>query len=342
MAPLQRLELFSDSDFENFVNEWVHDYLKARYVSVEMRRGAGDKGRDIVGWLDPVGTTPRRWDNYQCKHYKDRLTPSDIWIELGKLVFFVANGVLTAPRRYYFVTARGAGSSLLDLLGDPENLRSELKLHWEKHCERAITSRGSVALEGAVAACLESLDFSIFEAVSPSTLIEEHGHTRYHSLVFGLGLERRPSRGVTPAEVAPGETRYVDQFLRAASEETGVSLAAAKDLAGFKKIAQTFRHARESFYEAEQLKEFARDSLPDDTDFEELKEDVCDGVITTVNQQHANGYQRLLKTSDAALALQLDRSALREVLSSKHRVGVVHHLVNEERISWVGDDEPKK
>lgn len=342
LTPLQRLQGFSADQFENFVNEWVHGYLGPQYHGVEMRRGAGDKGRDIIGWVDPVGVTPRRWDNFQCKHYKDALTPTDIWVEIGKLVYFVATGVLSMPRAYYFVTAKGAGSKLLDLLASPEELREQLRTEWSSRCESAITKKKSVRLEGAVATCVDSLDFAIFRSLSPTDLIEQHGKTRYHKLVFGLGLEERPRPGVTPPEVEPKESRYVAEFLEAASEEAGVPLLKADDVDGHTEIAQTFRHARQCFYEAEQLKEFARDSLPDDADFEELKDDVYDGVLPTVAGAHSNGYKRLLKTSEAVLSLQLDRSALREVISSKHRVGVVHHLVNEDRIVWVSRNAAKK
>jgi hypothetical protein len=342
ITPLQRLELFSADEFENFVNEWVHGYLASQYQGVEMRRGAGDKGRDIIGWVDPSGVTPRRWDNFQCKHYKDPLTPSDIWVEIGKLVYFIAAGVLSVPRNYYFVTAKGTGSTLLDLLANPEELRTQLRAQWSARCEKAITKKTTVRLEGEVATCFDALDFSIFKAVSPTELIEQHGKTRYHKLVFGLGLETRPRPGVTPPEVAPEESRYVQQFLEAASEEVGTALAEAGDLKPHTLIEQTFRHARQCFYETESLKEFARDSLPDDSDFEELKDDVCDGVLPTVSSAHPNGYKRLLKTTEAVVALQLDRSVFREVLSSKHRVGVVHHLVNEDRITWVDQNEAKK
>jgi len=335
LTPLKRLESFSPEDFENFVNEWVHGFLSPRYQSVEMRRGAGDKGRDIIGWLDPRGAVPRRWDNYQCKHYGDRLAPSDIWPEVGKLIYHLTGGTLSTPRRYYFVTALGVGPKLADFLADPATMRAELCARWATSCQDNITSKESVRLEGAIADCVDALDFSIFDSVSPSTLIEQHGKTRYHRLVFGLGLETRPRPAVTPPEVAAVETRYVEQFLEAASEEAGTRLAAVTDLKAHAPIAKVFRQARESFYDVEQLKEFARDSAPDDDDFEELKDDVCDGVLPTVEGSHPNGYQRILKTSQAAVQIQLDRSVLREVLSSKHKVGVVHHLANEDRIIWV-------
>ena len=75
--PIKRLTTFSEDEFENFTLEWVNGYLKKKsgYIEIQQRGGSGDKGRDIVAWLDPAGTVPRRWDNYQCKHYKSPLSP---------------------------------------------------------------------------------------------------------------------------------------------------------------------------------------------------------------------------------------------------------------------------
>jgi hypothetical protein len=75
--PLDRLKNFSDKEFERFTLEWATDYLAKKLPGVDQiqqRGGAGDKGRDIVVWLDPPTVKPRRWRLFQCKHYDDRLT----------------------------------------------------------------------------------------------------------------------------------------------------------------------------------------------------------------------------------------------------------------------------
>jgi hypothetical protein len=50
--PLVRLSTFNDAEFERFIWEWVHGYLSSHYVDVQARGGAGDKGRDVIGWID--------------------------------------------------------------------------------------------------------------------------------------------------------------------------------------------------------------------------------------------------------------------------------------------------
>ncbi len=76
---IDRIKILSDLQWEEFVLEWA-DSLREQYGRVDRCGGAGDMGRDIVAICKDGGGT---WDNYQCKHYKDPLTPTDIWIELG-------------------------------------------------------------------------------------------------------------------------------------------------------------------------------------------------------------------------------------------------------------------
>ena len=60
--------------------------------------------------------------------------PSDIWLELGKLVYYSYHGEFTVPRAYMFVAPQGAGSTLSKLFERPDELRTELIEKWEVKC----------------------------------------------------------------------------------------------------------------------------------------------------------------------------------------------------------------
>ncbi|MDK9719520.1 MAG: hypothetical protein OEL57_16685, partial [Trichlorobacter sp.] len=96
VAPIDRIKLFSNSQWEDFVLEWA-DSLRDNYERVERCGGAGDMGRDVVA-LATSKKNVELWDNYQCKHYDHPLWPSDIWIELGKLVYYTFTGEFSYPR----------------------------------------------------------------------------------------------------------------------------------------------------------------------------------------------------------------------------------------------------
>ncbi|HEY3875873.1 MAG TPA: hypothetical protein VGM92_10375, partial [Candidatus Kapabacteria bacterium] len=129
IPPIDRIKLFSPTQWEDFVLEWT-DSQRSEYSTVEKCAGAGDKGRDIIGIISGNDST---WDNFQCKHYDHRLAPTDVWLELAKLVYYTFHGDYSYPRRYYFAAPQGVGTTLSNLLRKPALLKSELIQNWEKY-----------------------------------------------------------------------------------------------------------------------------------------------------------------------------------------------------------------
>jgi hypothetical protein len=177
IPPIERIRLFSDLQWEEFVLEWA-DSLRQRYARVERCGSAGDMGRDVIARTDDREEGP--WDNYQCKHYNAPLVPTDIWIELGKLAFYTKRGDYSYPRRYFFVAPQSAGTKLSNLLRKPETLRAGLCENWDRYCRSDITSTGEVELDDSMREYITTLDFSIFEAIPPLRIIDEHRKTRWH------------------------------------------------------------------------------------------------------------------------------------------------------------------
>ena len=91
------MKLFNPDAWEAFVQEWAHS-LKSEYQLVEKCGGAGDMGRDVIATVSE--DNPDVWDNFQCKHYDHPLWPSDIWLELGKAVYYSHQGEFTCSRSH--------------------------------------------------------------------------------------------------------------------------------------------------------------------------------------------------------------------------------------------------
>lgn len=125
VRPLDRLAQFSALEFERFILEWATDYLPKQVGvhEVQLRGGAGDKGRDVLVWLDPSSATPRRWRLYQCKHYAAALGRDDASTEVGKVLHYTFTKQYTVPEEYWFVTHEGVTNTLQDLLDDPAEFR---------------------------------------------------------------------------------------------------------------------------------------------------------------------------------------------------------------------------
>ena len=98
--PIAKLiELLEPGQWEEFTEEWAHS-LK-QYTDVERWSGPGDMGRDIIGFSsDQKFAGP--WDNYQCKRYAGKLMPAQMWVEIGKMVYYTFRQEFTVPKNYYF------------------------------------------------------------------------------------------------------------------------------------------------------------------------------------------------------------------------------------------------
>jgi hypothetical protein len=330
IPPIDRIKIFNDTQWEEFVLEWA-DSLRDQYARVDRCGGTGDMGRDVIASTGDYGTP---WDNYQCKHYKDRLTPSDIWVELGKLVFHTRRGDFTYPRRYSFVAPQGPGTTLSNLLKKPPALRDGLLENWEKHCQRKITATEEVELDASLRNYIDSLDFGIFEAVPPLRIIDGHAKTRWHVARFGGGLPPRPAPAAPPPEPADTETRFVQELFRAYSDRLKQPIAAAVDLNHVVELREHFGDARLEFYSAESLRTFSRDTLPLG-EFEKLQDEVHSGIKDDVRSDHPDGYQRVLAVVKTARLLPLGGHALYGRMAIRDRGGICHQLANDGKVRWV-------
>ncbi|MGX5885586.1 hypothetical protein MJS38_32910, partial [Burkholderia gladioli] len=331
IPPQQRLLTYSPDEWEGFVEEWAYYCLATKYKHVQRFSGAGDMGIDVAGFADDK-RLHGVWDNYQCKHYDHAIRPSDVWVEFGKVIWHSYQGEYAVPHSYYFVSPRGAGTSLSRLFANATKLREELIANWDKHVKDAITSTQEVPLDVKLRAYVDAFDFSIFDAKTALQLVDDHRTTPVHTARFGGGLPTRPASEKPPQEVAATESRYVTQLLGAYGEHTGKTIADPSALS-VPKLKDHFRRQREAFYEAESLRVFARDSVPAGT-FESLLDDIYDGVIDTHDSGHVDGYAKVCAVTKAARDMQITANALITCTNPKDRDGICHQLVNEERLQW--------
>ncbi|MHB1479336.1 MAG: ABC-three component system protein [Acidithiobacillus ferrooxidans] len=330
IPPIERIRIFSAEQWEDFVLEWA-DSLRDQYGTIERCGGAGDMGRDIIAF---DRANPAIWDNYQCKHYRAGLTPSDIWVELGKLVYYTYAKEYTYPRKYFFVAPQGAGTKLSNLLKNADRLKSEMINNWDKYCKSGITVTAEVLLDSALRMHIDSLDFSIFEAVPPLRIIDQHAMTPWYATRFGGGLPPRPKVAPPPEAVAAHEVSYVRSLLDAYGDHLKCTLQAVADLSAHDEVREHFNDARLEFYSAEALRAFSRDTLPPGA-FEELQNELHGGIKDEIRGDHPNGYRRVLSVVKTAKQLPITDHALKERLSLIDKGGICHQLANDGKVKWV-------
>ena len=332
IPPQQQLLLYSADQWEGFVQEWAHYCLKGLYNQVQRFSGAGDRGIDIAGFTD-ANKLAGVWDNYQCKHYDHALYPSDALPEIGKLLWYTFNTQFAVPRRYYFVAPKGAGTTLNAYIANAPELKKALIDGWDKYCRAKITSTQEIALDGKLLAYVQAFDFSIFEAKTPLQLVEDHKACPCHVARFGGGLPPRPDPAAPPDEIASTESRYVAQLFEAYADHTKESIDDAGGLKTHPRLRDHFLRQRVSFYHAESLRVFARDSVPPGT-FESFQEEIYTGVVDAHDAPHGDGYQRVIAVTKAAREMQITANALITRAKPQDRDGICHQLANEDRLRW--------
>lgn len=330
--PQQQLLLYSADQWEDFVHEWAHHCLKAKYSQVQRFSGAGDRGIDIAGFAE-ASKLNGVWDNYQCKHYDHALYPGDAFPEIGKLLWYTFDKKFAVPRRYYFVAPKGAGTKLNAYLANAPELKRAVIDGWEKYCKAKITSTQEIPLEGAFLAYVQAFDFTIFEVKTLLQLVEDHKSCPCHVARFGGGLPPRSDPEAPPDEIAPTESRYVEQLLEAYADHTKEIISDAAGLKKHQKLKDHFLRQRVSFYHAESLRVFARDSVPPGT-FESFQEEIYAGVVDTHDATFHDGYERVVAVTKAARDMQITSNALISRAKLQDRDGICHQLANEDRLRW--------
>jgi hypothetical protein len=328
------LRIFSAAQWEEMVLEWAH-YKKDEYDHVELCAGARDMGRDVIGHVKGL---PGVWDNFQCKHYAGALVPSEMWVEFGKLCYYTYLGAYTVPRRYVIVAPHGAGKDLSALLKDPVALKAGLIANWDVHCKKnKITKKQEIPLIGDLLKHVQNFDFSIVEAMSPLTLIEEHKLTPYFYYRFGGEYPVRPPvEPVLPTALTPDEAVYAQALFEVYTDHQGTpapKFSSMVDLAPHRTYHEHFVRSRRSFFSAEALRTFTRDKFPPGH-FESLQDQIHHGVADVAEDEHDSDFKRVKETTKQAINMSCSGHVLNSCLTPPDRAGICHQLINDGRLRW--------
>lgn len=333
LTPWKVIQTYSASEWEEFIVEWTEGFTPP-YEQVVPLGGAGDKGRDVVGYVSDPTDLAGPWDSFQCKHYDHALRPSDVWVELGKLCVYTHRGDYTVPRRYRFVAPRGVGTKLHDLLKNPDVLRRELIANWDKACRAEISDAEEFPLEGALKQYVEAFDFRIVWFVTPLEILKQHETTKHWHRRFKVDKPQRPDLKEPPEDIQPHELTYTSCLLAAYGDHLKQPVASTDALKGFPMLWEHFRRSRGSFFGAEALARFSRDHFSPGA-FDAIKQHVFDGVIDVTQEAHVDGYQCVLRATQTAATLPLPHNDLVPYVGPADKKGICHHLANDKKLSWM-------
>jgi hypothetical protein len=325
-VPERRLAAFSDEDFELVVRHWLHEGARGKYQRLVRYGGPNDKGRDVVGRLTDALTGP--WDNFQCKRYQEKLTPTALWAELGKLVYWVAIGAYSLPRNYTFVAPLGAGNKARELLEDHEKLRAGLAENWSTYCSALCPFED-------IKDALANFIFPKLDVATAEDIVDGLKGTAVYPVFFGGGLTKaRPPLPAPPAEIADHEVPYITRLVEAYDEHCPRGVADAAAATAHPVYGGHLSDSRRDFYCAESLREFSKDVLVEPDDYDSLKQQIHDGIKPTVAKAYPDGYERVLCACEHATHVQLDDHPLAGDVQPADRIGMCHQLANDGRVSW--------
>jgi hypothetical protein len=325
-TPEQRLLLMDEDQWELFIERCARQLLQeGQYVHVQHLGGAGDKGRDVCGYLKHGPPQESEWDLYQGKYYEGSLSPSEFAPELAKFLVHVFDGTYTRPR-HYFVCALKLGTSLFDRLRQPDKLREYILENWPDK-PRALTAD--------LRAFVEQFPFAIFRNKTPADLLDIHARNpAMHWKHFGILDARAPNPSV-PDQPTADESRYVEALLRVYSEQTSVAVVSSAVVP--QRFRKHFTNQRRLFYSAEGLNRFSRDKLPGA--FDDLLSQVEIGVGTVLSTPQPDGLTRLSETLKQASMLNVTANPLSARLQAGDLPGACHHLANQDRADWMQQEE---
>lgn len=325
----KRLFNLSDDELERFMTDWVASKVTV-YADHERFSGAGDMGRDVVGYV-----TERRldggWHNFQCKQLQRALGQSKFFIELGKLFFHSANGAFPLPERIFFAAPRGVVRTVRDLIASPCTIAPSLIASWDDHCAGALEDRIHHPLNAATTGLIEAYDFSRVHLLDADKLV------RFPEVmpVLVKWFDEDPGdypRGEVPGEVTAEESPYIAALVAAYAENCSDLISCIADALSHRQHGPHLRDQRTRYFEAAAFSRYYRFNTPPGT-VEDFNDQIYHGVI---DQSRAIFPDMLAKVdsvlrhaSGLAPAGRLGRYARIPV-----KQGTCHHLINAGRIRW--------
>lgn len=332
LTPAQVIQTYDDVQWEEFILEYL-GASKPPYVLIERKGGAGDKGRDIVAHLDLL-LKAGSFDIFQCKAYLTGLTPSEIWVELGKLCVFTFRGDFPIPRCYRFVAPKGVGTSLGDLLQKPAELRSQLIENWPKHCEGKISKTDGFALIGQLKSYVENFDFSIVSYVPVNVILDQHRTTKHWHQRFKRDYPDRPKADMPPTVPTLFELQYIQQLLAAYADHLKTPVPDISSLNSHSNLVEHLHRSRTDYFMADSLNRFYRDQFPAGA-FDHVVKHVFDGVIETAETDFPDALARVRETVKNAATLTLSQTEYTRYVEPGDKKGICHHLANDNKLRWV-------
>lgn len=320
--------VMNDDELEMFCRAWAEK--KSGYAEVKRFAGAGDMGRDVVGFL----TNKRHegpWDNYQCKQYRRGVSRPEGLLALGKVLYWASQGNFTPPRQFLFVAPKGLARKLELLLNKPSELKAALTEDWDSVCATAITRKSTLPLDDNIRSVINAYDFSNVHVITIDDMMQDAAVKPLLIEKFGADPGQYPQAAV-PLDVLDVEMRYIDELVAAYGERAGTPFADHAAVLASADHGPDLRRQRERFFEADAFQKFYRDNTSASV-ISRFRKDVHYGVVDRWKAPAADSLARVEAVMDHAGTV-ICAGPLARYAHVPVKQGLCHHFVNEGELSW--------
>lgn len=144
-----------------------------------------------------------------------------------------------------------------------------------------------------------------------------------------------------PEEIQAEEQPYISAIIDAISEKEKQSLT-IENLKDIKKYEDKLTHHRTEYFSAEYVRRQSREIYDENDDpFDELQDELKDGIYYTINKEYENGYDRLNSSLEQAAQVQIESNPLvkeTNLVNMKAKQGLCHTLINDKKLDgWTND-----
>ncbi|UEM21678.1 hypothetical protein JL100_002590 [Skermanella mucosa] len=323
----RQIQSLTDDELESFVRDWAA--RKAEYIEVERFSGAGDRGRDVVGYRTK-NRHEGQWDNYQCKQYKGTVSTAIGMAELGKILYYSFLGEFTRPEKYFFVAPRGVNRNLRTFISNPSKFKQELLDKWDEYCAKKIIDNKTIDLTSELRKFIEEWDFSSVKSIAVDDILADPASKPVLKEWFDVDPGPAPI-GVAPDDIAEHELPYVQELLDAYGEREGCVIDKDGAIA-HAEHGPHLRMQRERFFDADSFSRFYRDNTMQ-ADIDILRRDLLFGIAEVHGAKYADTLRRVDAVMMQAGVVQPSGTLARHARVPV-RQGLCHHFVNEGTLKW--------
>ena len=320
-----------DVELEKLVREWV-DKQTNKYKSVKRFAGAGDMGRDVVGFSTEQ-KHEGEWDNYQCKQYNKSLPTGTSILEIGKIIYYSLQGHFTLPVNYYFVAPKGVNRTLEKYIFNPTEFKNTLINEWDRYCKDKITSSFEIQLTDELRDHIDTFNFSSIKVIDLDTIINDESFKIILIEKFGGELPEEEIEVDVPPQIQSQESTYIKEILAAYSESDKNYYPTYEHIKGHTYFELDFDMQRERFFSTDAFKHLYRDNTFQ-THIEKLEKQVFMGIHPSLGSSYEDGYKRMCYVlSQAANISPTGRLSTNANVMVKQ--GYCHHFVNGGKFKWI-------